>query len=169
MATKKTTGSKGKSGSVSLADEDRRYLNESLGKAGAGMDEGSVFEALERFGLSSDRVQRLKGAISDLEVRESIDKASEYLAEQIENAKGYTRENPKKVIGGAAGVLVGASLLALAIRRAAGEEKRSSTSKKKAAAGRKGGKATAASSSAASSSSKKAGGSSKSSKKSKKR
>lgn len=143
MATKKTTGSKaGKGRSVSLADEDRKYLNESLKRAGAGVDEGGVFEALERFGLSSERVQRLRSAIADSDVKESIDKASEYLAEQIENARDYTRENPKKVIGGAAGVLVGASLLALAIRRAAGDEKRS-TSKKKAAAGRKGGKATA--------------------------
>lgn len=142
MATKKSTGSKaGKGRKVSLADEDRKYLNESLKRAGAGMDEGSVFEALERFGLSSERVQRLRSAIADSDVKESIDKASEYLAEQIENARDYTRENPKKVIGGAAGVLVGASLLALAIRRAAGEEKR--TSAKKAAAGRKGGKATA--------------------------
>ena len=149
MATKKTTGSKaGKGPKVSLADEDRRYLNESLKRAGGGMDEGGVFEALERFGLSSDRVQRLRSAIADTDVKESIDKASEYLAEQIENARDYTRENPKKVIGGAAGVLVGASLLALAIRRAAGEEKRS-TSKKKAAAGRKGGKATAKKSSKA--------------------
>jgi hypothetical protein len=151
MATKKTTGSKaGRGGNVSLADEDRKYLNETLKKAGGGMDEGSVFEALERFGLSSDRVQRLRTAIADSDVKESIDKASEYLAEQIENARDYTRENPKKVIGGAAGVLVGASLLALAIRRAAGDEKKkrsssasSSSSSKKAAAGRKGGKATA--------------------------
>lgn len=143
MATKKSTGSKaGKGRNVSLADEDRRYINESLKRAGGGMDEGGVFEALERFGLSSERVQRLRSAIADSDVKESIDKASEYLAEQIENARDYTRENPKKVIGGAAGVLVGASLLALAIRRAAGEEKRS-TSSKKAAAGRKGGKATA--------------------------
>jgi len=139
MATKKSTGTKaGRGGNVSLADEDRKYLNESLKRAGGGMDEGGVFEALERFGLSSDRVKRLRAAIADSDVKESIDKASEYLAEQIENAREYTRENPKKVIGGAAGVLVGASLLALAIRRAAGDEKR-----KKAAAGRKGGKATA--------------------------
>ena len=153
MATKKAAGSKAaRGGNVSLADEDRRYLNETLKKAGGGMDEGGVFEALERFGLSSDRVQRLRTAIADSDVKESIDKASEYLAEQIENAREYTRENPKKVIGGAAGVLVGASLLALAIRRAAGEEKKrssssskssKSSSSKKAAAGSKGGKATA--------------------------
>lgn len=149
MASKKTTGSKaGKVRNVSLADEDRRFISESLKSAGGGMDEGGVFEALERFGLSSERVQRLRSAIADTDVKESIDKASEYLAEQIENARDYTRENPKKVIGGAAGVLVGASLLALAIRRAAGEEKRS-TSSKKAAAGRKGGKATAKKSSKA--------------------
>ena len=87
MATKKSTGSKaGKGRNVSLADEDRRYINESLKRAGGGMDEGGVFEALERFGLSSERVQRLRSAIADSDVKESIDKASEYLAEQIENA-----------------------------------------------------------------------------------
>lgn len=139
MAT--TTTSKGRTtgGGVSLADADREYLNESLsnarGKVGsaAGVDEAGVFEALERFGLSSDRVQRLKKAVDKLEVRESIDKASEYLSEQIENAREYTKQNPGKVIGGAAGVLVGASLLALAIRRAAGEEKRKSAARSAAA------------------------------------
>lgn len=130
MATK--SSKKPRKGAVSLAEEDRRFLDESLGSArarGAGdVDEGGVFEALERFGLSSDRVQRLRSAINDLDVRESVDKASEYLVEQIENARDYARTNPKKVIGGAAGVLVGASLLALAVRRAAGEEKRKTAS-----------------------------------------
>lgn len=164
MATKaRSTGSRagGRGGSVSLADEDRQYINESLSKArgrvGTDLDEGSVFEALERFGMSSERVERLRTALADLDVRESIDKASEYLAEQIENARGYTRDNPKKVIGSAAGVLVGASLLALAVRRAAGEEKRSRAA---AAGGR------ASSTSTRSSSAKKASSSSK--KKSKK-
>ncbi len=128
---------------VSLAEEDRQYLNESLskakGKVGTAPDEAGVFEALERFGLSSERVQRLRQRLNDLEVRESIDKASDYLSEQIENAREYTRQNPGKVIGGAAGVLVGASLLALAIRRAAGEEerKRKSTAAKRPAASKK--------------------------------
>ena len=177
MATKaRSTGSRGGK-SVSLSDADREYLNESLSKArsrtGASVDEGGLFEALERFGLSSDRVERLRGAISDLEVRESVDRASEYLAEQIENARDYTKENPGKVIGGAAGVLVGASLLALAIRRAAGEDRRS-TSAKRSAAGKKGGKKSSgggrkSSSKKSSSSSKSSGGSKSSSKKSSKR
>ncbi|HUP49234.1 MAG TPA: hypothetical protein VNA04_10635, partial [Thermoanaerobaculia bacterium] len=145
MATK--ARSKGaRAGKVSLADADRQYIKESLsrakarlGAAAAAIDERGLFEALERFGLGSERVERLRAAIHDVDVREAVDKASEYLAEQIENARDYTRENPKKVIGGAAGVLVGASLLALAIRRAAGEEKRSPTasSKKSSAASSK--------------------------------
>lgn len=191
MATKgRSTGSRGgRTGSVSLADADREYINESLSSArgrvgtAAEVDEGGLFEALERFGLSSARVERLREAIADVDVRESVDKASEYLAEQIENARDYTKENPGKVIGGAAGVLVGASLLALAIRRAAGEEKKSrstsasttsstsrSTSAKKAAAGRKGGKASGGSkkrsSSSSGASSKRSSGSSTSSRKS---
>ncbi len=119
-----------KKGKVSLADEDRRYLSERLGEArqaGAAIGEEweeSLFEALERFGLSSDRVARLRGAIDQMDVRESVDKAQEYLSEQIENARDYARDNPKKVIGGAAGVLVGASLLAIALRRAAGEDRK---------------------------------------------
>lgn len=146
MATKgRTKGTKagGRVRSVSLAEEDRRYINESLSSArgrvgGVDLDERGVLEALERFGLSSERVERLRAAIADLDVRDSIDKASDFLAEQIENAREYTRENPKKVVGSAAGVLVGASLLALAIRRAAGEERKrpsrpaASTSTKKA-------------------------------------
>lgn len=159
MATRaRSTGARGGK-NVSLTDEDRQYLNESISKAkgrvGGDVDEGGLFEALERFGLSSERVQRLRGAIADVDVRESVDKASEYLAEQIENARDYTKRNPGKVIGGAAGVLVGASLLALAIRRAAGEDRRSSSSKstsskktsstKRSAAARKGGKASSSS------------------------
>lgn len=151
----KSTGSKG--GSVSLAEEDRRYLTESMSTAkgrGAGeVDESSVFEALERFGLSSERVQRLRKAIADVDVRESVDKASEYLAEQINSAREYTKENPKKVLGGAAaGVLVGASLLALALRRAAGGEKKkkSSGSSKKSVPSSSSKKASPASTSSAS-------------------
>ena len=163
MATKgKSKGSRGgRAGNVSLADADREYLTESLNSArgrvgsAAAVDEGGLFEALERFGLSSERVERLRDAISDVDVRESVDKASEYLAEQIENARDYTKENPGKVIGGAAGVLVGASLLALAIRRAAGEEKKSA---QRAAAGRKGGRASSGSSKSSSKSRKSSGG-----------
>jgi hypothetical protein len=134
MATKKSSGKRG--GSVSLSETDRRYVEESLGdareKGAASGSEGTstLFEALESFGLSSERVARLRDALGNIEVRESVDKAQEYLAEQIENARGYARENPKKVIGGAAGVLVGASLLAYALRRAGGEKPRSTPSTK---------------------------------------
>ena len=125
-----SSSSKNKGGRVSLGDEDRRYLSESLGDArGRGAasgeeSEGGLFEALERFGLSSDRVERLRRVINDMDVRESVEKAQEYLSEQIENARDYARDNKSKVLGGAAGVLVGASLLAIALRRASGEEKR---------------------------------------------
>jgi hypothetical protein len=129
-----SSSSKNKGGRVSLGDEDRRYLSESLGDArGRGAasgeeSEGGLFEALERFGLSSDRVERLRDAINDMDVREAVDKAQEYLSEQIENARDYARDNKGKVIGGAAGVLVGASLLAMALRRASGEGKRKKAS-----------------------------------------
>jgi hypothetical protein len=152
MASSRSTSSKGGRKGVSLADEDRRYLSESLnearGRGAAGLEasENSLFEALERFGLSSERVERLREKIDEMDVHESIEKAQEYLGEQIESARDYARENPKKVIGGAAGVLVGASLLAMALRRAGGEEKRAksssassskSTASKKASSGSK--------------------------------
>lgn len=143
MATRGSSGSRGGKGSLSLSDEDRRYLNESLEDArgrGAAADvesEGGLFEALERFGLSSARVERLRGAIDKMDVRESVDKAQEYLSEQIENARDYARKNPKKVIGGAAGVLVGASLLAIALRRAGAEQRRTSAKTASAAKSRK--------------------------------
>ena len=132
MATRGSTGSKGGRGKLSLGDEDRRYLDESLsdargqGAASGEETESGLFDALERFGLSSKRVERLRKAVDRMDVRESVDKAQEYLSEQIENARDFARENPKKVIGGAAGVLVGASLLAIALRRAGGEEKKRS-------------------------------------------
>ncbi|HVS30697.1 MAG TPA: hypothetical protein VMS98_04495 [Thermoanaerobaculia bacterium] len=126
---------------VSLGDEDRRYINESVGEAkrrvggaAAGLESSTIFDTLESFGLSSDRVERLRQALGKVEVREGIEKAQEYLSEQIEIARGYARDNPKKVIGGAAGVLVGASLLALAIRRAAGEDKPKARAKPASAA-----------------------------------
>ena len=139
MASSK--GSKGGKGRVNLAEEDRRYLSERLGEArgrgaaSGGESEGGLFEALERFGLGSERVERLRAAIDEMDVRESVDKAQEYLSEQIENARDYARENPKKVIGGAAGVLVGASLLAMALRRASGEEKRRASSSSSSGSG----------------------------------
>ena len=133
---------KGRSKAVSLGEEDRRYLSESMRSArargAAGPEsEGGLFEALDRFGLTSDRVKRLRANINKMDVRESVDKAQEYLAEQIESARDYAKENPGKVIAGSAGVLVGASLLAYALSRAGGGTKRRTTarssSKKKTA------------------------------------
>lgn len=125
-----------KLGRISLGDVDRKYLSEKLSDArgrvaaAAAESENAVIETLERFGLTSDRVKRLRKKIDDMDVRESIDKAQDYLSEQIENARDYARENPGKVIGGAAGVLVGASLLAYAISRAGGEKKKRPAAKR---------------------------------------
>jgi hypothetical protein len=169
---KKAAGRKGgrvtaaKRANVSLAEEDRRYLNETLtaakskvGQLAAGIDGAAILEALEGFGLTSERVERLRGAFDDIDVRESVEKASEYLGEQIESAKEYARENPKKVIGGAAGVLVGASLLAMALRKAGNKERGRKAARKRAAGTSKAGKASARKRSA------KSGGAKKSSKK----
>ena len=141
----------GKGGSVSLAEEDRRYLNETLSQAkkskvaqlAAGIDGAAILEALEGFGLTSERVERLRGAFDNVDVRESVEKASEYLGEQIDSAREYARENPKKVIGGAAGVLVGASLLAMALRKAGNKERGQKAAAKRAAGTSKAGKASA--------------------------
>jgi hypothetical protein len=170
---KKTAGKKGSS--VSLAEEDRRYLNETLtaakkkvGELAAGIDGAAILEALEGFGLTSERVERLRGAFDDIDVRESVEKASEYLGEQIDSARDYARENPKKVIGGAAGVLVGASLLAMALRKAGNKERGRKAAAKRAAGTRKAGKASAkkrSSSGGSSGASKSGGGAKKSSKK----
>jgi hypothetical protein len=167
MASKSSKG--GNRGRVSLGDEDRRYLSDSLddargrGAASGDESEGGLFEALERFGLSSERVERLRDAISDMDVRDSVDKAQEYLSEQIESARDYARDNKGKVIGGAAGVLVGASLLAMALRRAAGEEKR-----RKAARSSSASSSNSSSSSSSSSKKRSSGGSKKRSTSSKK-
>ena len=135
---------------VSLAEEDRKYLNETLnaakskvGELASGIDGAAILEALEGFGLTSERVERLRGAFDDIDVRESVEKASEYLGEQIESARDYARENPKKVIGGAAGVLVGASLLAMALRKAGNKERGRKAARKRAAGTRKAGRASA--------------------------
>ena len=164
MASSSSKG--GNRGRVSLGDEDRRYLSESIGDArgsGAATDqesEGGLFDALERFGLSSARVERLRSVIQYMDVRESIDKAQEYLSEQIESARDFARDHKGKVIGGAAGVLVGASLLAIALRRAAGEDKR----RARASAAGSSSSAKSSKSSKKRSSSKKSSGAKKSSK-----
>lgn len=124
---------------ISLSDADREYVAKSLGEArtrvveAASASQDALLEALDRFGLNSARVKQLRKKLNEVDVRESIDKAQDYLAEQIENARDYARENPGKVIGGAAGVLVGASLLAYAISRAGGEKKKKPAAKKAAA------------------------------------
>lgn len=96
-----------------------------------------VFEALESFGMSSERVTRLRKSIEDLGVREGVQKAAEYFSEQLSDAREYAKNNKEKVIGGAAGVLVGASLLAMAIRRATGEKGAAGDTKAAARGGRK--------------------------------
>lgn len=125
-------GAAGGGAMTSLSEADRRYMEQSLSDArssGAAGGEHDVLDVLERFGLSSARVQQLRGALAKVDVRESVDKASEYLSEQIKSARDYTRDNKGKVIGGAAGVLVGASLLAYALKRASDEKARRSSSR----------------------------------------
>jgi len=102
-----------------------------------------VFEALENFGMSSERVLKLRKSIEDLGVREGVQKAAEYFSEQLSDARDYAKNNKEKVIGGAAGVLVGASLLAMAIRRASGDTKAAARGGKKSAAKRASGAASA--------------------------
>ena len=103
--------SKSKTRRISLADADRAYT------AAKDQVEGALRDTLDRLGLD-ERVAALRTKIDEMDVRESIDKAQEYLSDQIDSARDYARENPGKVIGGAAGVLVGASLLAYALSRA---------------------------------------------------
>ncbi len=109
----------------SLADADRVYA------AAKEQVESTLREAVERVGLN-ERVAALRSKIDEMDVRRSVDEAQQYLSDQIDAARGYAKENPGKVIGGAAGVLVGASLLAYALSR-----KPASTKKKKAAAKKK--------------------------------
>lgn len=164
MASSKKSNQKGskKGGNVSLGDADRRYLDEARRSApGGAADTGALFEALERFGLNSERVERLRKSISDIDVRDSVERASEYLAAQIEEARDYARENPKKVIGGAAGVLVGSALLAMAVRRATEASRKGS---KKGGAKKSGG-SKKTSGSKKSTGAKKSGGAKKSAKK----
>ena len=124
MASKSRGGSKFRK---SLADADREYMS-SIG----GQVEGALYDTLQRLGLN-ERVEALRTKIDEMDVRRSVKEAQEYLSEQIESASDYARENPGKVIGGAAGVLVGASLLAYALSRGGkkrgGSKKRSSSAK----------------------------------------
>lgn len=141
MASKSRIASKLKKG-MSLADADREFASSSE-------SEGVLYDTLERLGLN-ERVEALRTKLDEMDVRKSVQEAQEYLSDQIESASEYARENPGKVIGGAAGVLVGASLLAYALSRSGGKKKSSSRSKSRKTSG---------------GSSKKRGGSSPSSKK----
>jgi len=102
----------------SLADADRAYV------AARGQVENALNETLDRLGLN-ERVEALRSKIDDMDVRKSVQEAQEYLSDQIDSARDYAKENPGKVIGGAAGVLVGASLLAYALSRAGKKTSRS--------------------------------------------
>ena len=113
---------------ASLADADREYA------ASSGQQENALYDTLERLGLN-ERVEALRSKLDEMDVRRSVKEAQDYLSEQIDSARDYARENPGKVIGGAAGVLVGASLLAYALSR--GGSKKKSGSRKKASSSKK--------------------------------
>ena len=89
----KARKSGGAASSVSLSETDKKYVQESIGDAArrglaaVGTGASSLFEALGEFGLNSERVERLREALGDIEVRESVEKAQEYLAEQIDSVK----------------------------------------------------------------------------------
>ncbi|MCU1348425.1 MAG: hypothetical protein JWO56_1455 [Acidobacteria bacterium] len=123
----------------------------------------SLSDTLQKLGISEEKLGKLKDAFEGIDVSESVDKATEYLSQQVEKARDYTRKNPKTVAGGAAGVLVGASLLAYALTRSGGSSKKSSGSRSggsKSSSGSSSKKASSSSSKKGGSSSKKSGGSS---------
>ena len=120
---------KAKARKISLADADRAYT------AAKEQIETTLRDTLDRLGLD-DRVEALRSKLDEMDVRRSVKEAQDYLSEQIDAARGYAKENPGKVIGGAAGVLVGASLLAYALSRG-GAKKRPSRAKKSSASKKK--------------------------------
>jgi len=165
MATK-SGGSSKKSGGSNNKSGGRNSVSKIGGDLGGGgiaaaadrvAEEVSAFslsEALDRLGITEEKLGKLKDAFEGIDVSESIDRASEYLSEQVEKARDYTRKNPKTVAGGAAGVLVGASLLAYALSRGGNDKKGGGSSSKK------GSGSSSSSKKSSGSSSKKSGGSS---------
>ena len=165
-SSKRSGGSSSKSGGASKGGSRSSAGGASVGNniaaaADSAVSEVSSFnwsDALERIGLSEAKLDKLRGALDEIDVSESIDKASEYLSQQVEKARDYTRKNPKTVAGGAAGVLVGASLLAYALSRGGSKKKGGGSSSKKASSSKK--SSGSSSKKASGSSSKKSGGSS---------
>jgi hypothetical protein len=153
MATTKQSGGSRKSSSSgskkSASSKKRSGSRKSAGSSGSGMEELEKLASevaagvsFEKLGLSEDRVRSVFG---DIDISDSLDRATEFLSDQVEKAREYTRKNSTAVAGVAAGVLAGASLLAYALNRYG--DKSGSSSKKAGSSSKKSGSSSKKSSS----------------------
>lgn len=120
----KKTAARGGASRSGIEDVANRVVSE-VGKSGLS----------DMLGMIENSRDRLRESLDGIDVKESIDRATEYLSGQMDKARDYTKKNPKAVAGGAAGVLVGASLLAYALNRMSGDEKKRAGSGSKTAKG----------------------------------
>ena len=121
-------------------------------QGGAKGSNASVDRMLDTLGVESSGGRGGRGAATGggVDVEEVLERARNYVNEQITKARAYAKENPKLVMGSLATVVVGAGVLTAAAM----------------AKGRKGGSSKKSSSRSSSSKGKTSGGSSKSSSKS---
>jgi hypothetical protein len=76
-----------------------------------------VEQFLGRFGINEETLKNLKTMLQDVDVEEQLNTAREFLRENSEKAKTYTRENPAKVAAGVAVLAIGAGLLISALHK----------------------------------------------------
>lgn len=72
---------------------------------------------LGRFGINEETLKNLKSMLQNVDVEEQLNTAREFLRENSEKAKTYTRENPAKVAAGVAVLAIGAGLLISALNK----------------------------------------------------
>jgi len=76
-----------------------------------------IYDMLEKIGVSQAQIESVRTSMKDANIDEALEKARTYVNEQLSKARDYAKKNPGVVLGGLAGLVVGAGLLAAAIRK----------------------------------------------------
>ena len=72
---------------------------------------------LEKIGVSQSQIDSVRSSLEDANVDEALEKARTYVNDQLSKAREYAKSNPGVVLGGLAGLVIGAGLLTAAMRK----------------------------------------------------
>jgi hypothetical protein len=81
-----------------------------------------IVSILEKLGVSETQINSVRETLKSVNLDDSLEKAKESVTDSLNKAKNYAKENPGAVLGGLAVLVIGAGLLAGAVKRSGSKD-----------------------------------------------